>query len=876
MSRRVSVFVAVLLFGGLLTLTMRSAMLRAASASPAPDLWPVAPAQTAAPHRVVVKMRAGVSATEATARLSRHVSAGAHGALRSSGGTRALFRRSKQAAGAKADARRARRVRRGQGAPMPSLEGTYVLDVPASMGLDAALARLHADPQVEYAQPDHAQEVQQVPLAFWETSGSWGQPYEDLWGLKKLDLEPAWQITRGEGARVAVVDSGIDRFHRDVTVFQDPREGPGLPGYDDDGNGYIDDARGWNFVDDNNDTQDRHGHGTHVAGILSATPLGNGLVGVAPNAALLAVKAVDDGGRSSSSRIAAGIVYAVDNAADVVISASACAARCPSDPVMEQAVRYAAAAGVLVVFAAGNRGDDVRFYSPQNMTDPKPLVVSATDPLDRRASFGNFGELVDLSAPGGGTNVPPPAYEPVLNILSAKSSTCAPIVCPPPLVLIGPGGTVPEYLRRAGTSMSAAHATGVAALILAAHPELSLEAVRRRLLANALDLGPAGCDAMFGCGRLTGFRSLVDTSPFVLARLLAPGPGETVDGPVPILGAAAARSLSSFEVSVGAGTAPTAWQTTGVVASGAPTSHGELAVWNTETVADGPWTIRLTVQDTSGVRREARRTVTVDNARDHRRLVVDVASVSSAVGHVHVAPPRAFCNGVASLTQTCAYSLPLGASVVLTALPGTSSTFAGWSGACSGTGTCTVTMTQLRSVRATFRPALRHRLTLTLRSAENGGELLFIVSPPGVFCRLPVCTFDYRPGTTVRLWAPLTRNFWWDPGLPCEGRGTECTLVMDRDMGVSGEFRPPPRPIVSAGPDQTVRLGTPVRLNGTASGEGEIEVAWIDGTYNVVGTTRSIELSLGLGVHDFTFRARTEFGGYADDQVRVTVIPPAP
>jgi hypothetical protein len=138
-------------------------------------------------------------------------------------------------------------------------------------------------------------------------------------------------------------------------------------------------------------------------------------------------------------------------------------------------------------------------------------------------------------------------------------------------------------------------------------------------------------------------------------------------------------------------------------------------------------------------------------------------------------------------SATCSYSYPSDATVTLTALPNSSSTFVGWTGACSGTAPCTLSMAESRSVRATFSRATTYRLTVGLR--PPGTSAILLVTPPGEFCREPGCAFDYRPGTSVLLRVLFTTNFWWDPGQPCEGQLETCTVVMDQDRTLQGELR---------------------------------------------------------------------------------------
>ena len=537
---------------------------------------------------------------------------------------------------ASTEAGRARR--RARGLTATGLDGFYVVDLPPGLSAESAAAALAKDPNVELAQPDYPYEMHAVPNdPYYHSRGSWGQPYDDLWNLKKLDLERAWDVTKGEGVIVGVVDTGIAVNGIELGRITDPYTA----------------LFGYNFVNPGFHPDDDNSHGTHVAGIIGAEgDNGYGVVGVAPRARLRAAKVADYRGLATSARVAAGIAWAAEYGAHVINSSGGCTSRCPTNPIVEHAVRYAMSLGSVVVISAGNRGDDLAFYSPQNMTDPRPIVVAATDHLDHRESFSNYGAFVDLVAPGGGVNAGPPAYQPQMNILSVFAGYCGgPVDCN----LALPGST----LRLAGTSMAAAHVSGVAALLRSADPSADVETIRHRLFANALDLGPAGYDPMFGWGRLTGYASITDTTPYVMARLLAPAEGERVSGVVRVVGSAAARSFARYEISVGRGAAPAAWQTAGVTLTGGLVRQGELARWNTRTLANGVWTLRLVVYGATGAPREQRRTVTVDNTAVRHALSVDVTGAANGIGSVLVEPIREFCTNTAGARQRCLYGFCL-------------------------------------------------------------------------------------------------------------------------------------------------------------------------------------------------------------------------
>ena len=215
----------------------------------------------------------------------------------------------------------------------------------------------------------------------------------------------------GRGVVVAVLDSGVDFSHPDLTHAQwrNPNEDcAGIPnGIDDDGNGFVDDCEGWDFGDEDAITfdGDNDEHGTHVAGIIAAKP-GNsvGIAGLAPDAEIMDLKVSDASGMISMSSIARAIRYATDNGADIInLSLGTLPGESlESVAVLRDAVDYADSNQVLLVAAAGNNGvslDSTPVY-PASFDTPNLLVVAATTPADQLASFSNTGSDVDLFAPG--------------------------------------------------------------------------------------------------------------------------------------------------------------------------------------------------------------------------------------------------------------------------------------------------------------------------------------------------------------------------------------------------------------------------------------------------------------------------------------------
>lgn len=351
------------------------------------------------------------------------------------------------------------------------------------------------------------------------------QTFPDLWGHQRTQVLEAWdrfqdpQTQPGAGIVVAVTDTGIDYNHPDLAanIWTNPGETPGN-GLDDDGNGFVDDFLGWDFVgpdaenpQPDNDPMDTRGHGTHVAGTIAAR--GNnalGIVGLAPNAKLMALKVLDDYGTGDFEQVAQGIVYAAQEGADVLNASLGCNlicgnTACQSIPVIEDAVRFAHGLGAAVVFSAGNDNCDVALYSPQNMAET--ITVAASGVFDRRSFFSNFGDRIDVAAPGGALgSIEPPLSEycDIYNVLSLRAQLNA-IEC-----AIGPTSldVGPHALRLAGTSMAAPHVAGLCALLLSANPNLGNEDVRQILHASADDIEDPGFDVESGHGRINARRAI--------------------------------------------------------------------------------------------------------------------------------------------------------------------------------------------------------------------------------------------------------------------------------------------------------------------------------------------------------------------------------
>lgn len=281
-----------------------------------------------------------------------------------------------------------------------------------------------------------------------------------LWDLKAIRLAEAWKVSKGAGVVVAVSDTGVDSSHKDLKgqMWRNPGEvgtdskgrAKSSNGVDDDGNGYVDDVYGWDFVSKRGGGHDHHYHGTHVAGTIAALT-GKTVSGVAPQAKIMDVSFLDKNGSGSDVEGAKSLVYAVDQGAKIINCSWGDSGE--ANKLLAKAIQYAQDHGVLVIAAAGNDGKDTdrSKFMPSGLANENIVSVGATyTGSGMRAWFSNYGQVsVDLAAPGDG-------------IYSLK-----------------PGS---GYQELSGTSMATPHVAGVAALVWSAHPQYSAAQVKKALM----------------------------------------------------------------------------------------------------------------------------------------------------------------------------------------------------------------------------------------------------------------------------------------------------------------------------------------------------------------------------------------------------------
>ena len=275
---------------------------------------------------------------------------------------------------------------------LPSSGLTVVRLAPGDAVRDAAAA-LEREPGVVYAAPNFRRKL---------AARTPDDPrFGELWGLSKVSAPQAWDATTGDpSVAVAVVDTGIAEGHPDLAPNIWRNSAEDVDGVDDDGNGYVDDVRGWDFVDEDADPADESGHGTHVAGTIGARGNdGVGVTGVNWSVGLMALRAGSDYGLADEDIIEA-FAYACRNGAKVINGSFGGGPDSYSEPLLDSIRRCPSA---LFVFAAGNESndnDDSASY-PCNFELANIVCVAASNSDDQLPDWSNYGATsVDLAAPG--------------------------------------------------------------------------------------------------------------------------------------------------------------------------------------------------------------------------------------------------------------------------------------------------------------------------------------------------------------------------------------------------------------------------------------------------------------------------------------------
>ncbi|MCV2369242.1 MHFG family PEP-CTERM protein [Roseateles oligotrophus] len=389
--------------------------------SQAIDLEPTAAAPAPlvhAPGRLLIGARAGVSDAEMSKLLSKY-------------------------------AGRASRIGRGD---------LHIATVP--VGSEKAIADLLGKhPQLKFAELDRR-------LA---PSFAVNDPYAgSQWHLSKIGSSSAWDSAQGAGITIAILDSGVDGSHPDLSARM---------------------VAGWNFLDNNANAADVNGHGTAVAGAAAATlNNGTGVAGTAGQARIMPVRIADANAYAYFSTIAQGINWAADNGARVANISYAAG----GSAAVQSAAQYMKSKGGLVIVAAGNNGIDEMIAPTTTM-----IIVSATDSTDTKTSWSSYGAAVSLAAPGQ-------------DIWTTVR-----------------GGS---YQAWWGTSLASPVVAGVVGLMMSAKPSLGSGQVESLLFSSATDLGTAGRDPLYGYGRVNAAAAVQASLSAIAADTQAPS--ATISAPL--------------------------------------------------------------------------------------------------------------------------------------------------------------------------------------------------------------------------------------------------------------------------------------------------------------------------------------------------------
>lgn len=291
------------------------------------------------------------------------------------------------------------------------------------------------------------------------------------WNLPSIAVEEGWTLSRGdEGVIIAVLDTGVQSSHPDLQ-------------------GRL--HAGKNIVNTGQQPDDDVGHGTHVAGIIGASVNnGEGVAGVSWYNKIMPVKVLDSSGAGSTYSVAQGIIWAVDNGAKVINMSLGNYAKADF---LHDAIKYAYERDVVLIAASGNDNTERPGYPAAY---PEVFAVAATGSNNEKASFSNYGDYIDVAAPG-----------------DSIASTY-------------PGS---QYAALSGTSMASPHVAALAGLIRSINPELTNEEVMDIMRTSARDLGTSGKDKYFGYGEIdvdkalqaaSGYSGALQTFPQQVKRKL--------------------------------------------------------------------------------------------------------------------------------------------------------------------------------------------------------------------------------------------------------------------------------------------------------------------------------------------------------------------
>lgn len=327
---------------------------------------------------------------------------------------------------------------------------------------------------IEYAEPHFLYLTNQTAAPETPDTGAVFTPNDSLyrryqWNLPQIDTEAGWNITKGsQDVIVAVVDTGVDINHPDLS------------------NQLV---SGYNVVNPGSQPMDDVGHGTHVAGVVGALVNNNlGVAGMSWYNRIMPVKVLDKSGAGSTYAVAQGIIWATDHGAKVI---NMSLGNYADAQFLHDAIKYAFDRDVVLIAASGNDNTERPGYPAAY---PEVFAVAAVDSQKSKASFSNFGDYIDVAAPG-------------VSIASTYPQS--------------------QYAALSGTSMASPHVTALAALIRSANPNLKNTEVMQLMRDTAMDLGTSGKDKYFGYGLIDVVAALQAAQPRATGQEAVNAPKDT-------------------------------------------------------------------------------------------------------------------------------------------------------------------------------------------------------------------------------------------------------------------------------------------------------------------------------------------------------------
>ena len=477
----------------------------------------------------------------------------------------------------------------------------HVVSLPGQF-VDEFIRNANSWEETEFVEPDPCRDKEESKDPLYESSGLWGQKFDNQWAIKRVGYEekklPQWlnkPATTSE-VTVAVIDTGLDWYHPDIAhekIWTNPGEVSGN-GIDDDQNGYVDDVVGWNFVRNQNKPWDYDGHGTFVTGVIAAAQNnGIGISGISSSAMIMPLKALDAFGRGYASMAAEAINYAAEHGARVI---NLSLGGRTLTKVEQLAIDHAKSRGAIIVVAAGNSGQPVADFSPAGLRGV--ITVTATDRKDNRAGFSNWGPLVDIAAPGVD----------VLSLRARRTDLLALIRGVKYKRGEGILGEDKSYYRASGTSFAAPIVTGTISELLAGNPKLTADQATRMILHSARDIETPGVDNYTGYGLLDATAALsADPEYFNESRIS--GVKVVTRNGKPVLRVTGTADANEFKEAVfrlGKGANPEKWFEVNLKIANPVTTDTLIELPAGIFKGAKQWTIRLITRHKDGSEREAR------------------------------------------------------------------------------------------------------------------------------------------------------------------------------------------------------------------------------------------------------------------------------